>query len=111
VVVPVIAATTGSAFTVIDLVAVADPQALVTVYDISTVPADAPPTCPFISTVAIALFPLAHTPPVVASVSVIELPTHTDDVAAFTVPAETVFTVTGTTVDAPVQPPEVTRIL
>jgi hypothetical protein len=55
------------------------PPALVTVYLIVAVPAETPFTTPVLAfTVAIEVFKLLQTPPVVASVKVVEPPLHTD---------------------------------
>ena len=78
-VVPVIAATTGTALTVIEVVTVVtQPAALVTVYDIVDVPGDTPVTKPPALIVATAVLEELHTPDAVASDSVVVLPTQTE---------------------------------
>src|SRR5664279_3662476 len=73
---PDIAGTTGVAFTVIDFVELTEPQVVVTVYLIVAVPAATPVTTPPL-TVAIAALLVLHTPPGVASESVIDEPLQT----------------------------------
>ena len=83
-----IAATVGTALTVIDFVAAfIQPLTPVTVYEIVVVPADAPETVPSVPTVAIAPLALDHTPPVVASVNGVDALAHTL-LAPVIVPAE-----------------------
>ena len=78
VVVPVIAATTGSALTVtVAVTAVTQPAPLVTVYEIVEEPADTPVTTPPALIVATAPLDELHTPPAVASDKVVVLPAHT----------------------------------
>jgi hypothetical protein len=72
---PAIVPASGNGSTNIVTTAEAEPQALVTVYEISTKPAATPVTMPP-DTVAFVLLAL-HTPPGVPSVSVIEAPSHT----------------------------------
>ena len=91
---PVTLPATGSGLTVTTFVAAAAPQLLVTVYDIVVVPAAMPLTTPPVDTVPAAVFVLLHTPPPVASESVIVAPAHTAD-APDMVPADAAaFTVT-----------------
>jgi len=76
--VPVIADTVGNGLTVTDEVTVVtQPKPLVTVYDIVAVPADTPLTMPVKPIVATEPSPLLHTPPLVASLSVVVEPAHT----------------------------------
>ena len=75
---PVTAATVGAAFTVITLILTLEQPLEVTVYIISTEPADTPLTKPFELTLAILGSLLDHTPPVVADVYVVDAPTQTD---------------------------------
>ena len=63
-VLPVMAARAGSGFTVMALVTVLLPQALLMVYDIVVLPAATPDTVPEPPTLAIAVLLLAHVPPV-----------------------------------------------
>jgi hypothetical protein len=74
-VVPVIAAITGRAITVSILVTVVVHPELVTAYDIVDVPADTPVTRPP-DIVAAPVLEELHTPPAVASDSVVVLPAH-----------------------------------
>jgi hypothetical protein len=74
---PVIVAT-GIGFTVTTLVAVAEPQLLVTVYEIVAVPGIRPITTPP-NTAAVSGALLLHTPPLVVPVSVIVENVHKDE--------------------------------
>src|SRR6478735_8337928 len=76
-VVPLIAATTGIALTVIVVVLVPTQPLVVTVYEMMLVPAVTPLTTPLLSIVATDSLLLLHTPPAVASVSVVVNPAHT----------------------------------
>ena len=67
----------GKGLTVTDLVAVAIPQPLLTVYDIVTVPTAIPATAPEAFTVAILISSLFHVPPVTASLRGTDPATHT----------------------------------
>jgi len=67
---------TGVAITVTTLVATAEPQPLVTVYEIVSIPATRPVTSPVVLTDADALLRL-HVPPVAGSVSVTDEPVQT----------------------------------
>lgn len=73
---PLMAPAKGSGLMVINDVVVAVPQAVVTVYEIMSVPAATPVTRPVDDTVALALSAL-HTPPGAVALSVIVAPSHT----------------------------------
>jgi hypothetical protein len=79
-VMPLMAATTGIAFTVTDLdTDDVQPLPLVTVYVIVVVPAATPVTTPVDAlTVAVAVFAVDHTPPVVVLANVVVAPAHTE---------------------------------
>lgn len=83
---PDIAPANGAGSTVMFLVVKADPQPLVTVYVIITLPALTPVTIPDVFTVANAVLLLLHAPPVIVGVSVVVAPWQTD-VAPDNVPA------------------------
>jgi hypothetical protein len=83
---PAIVPAFGEALTVIVFVAVGEPHAPNTIYDIVAVPAATPVTTPEPSTVATDEVLLNHEPPETASVSEIVEDVHTDD-APVTVPA------------------------
>jgi hypothetical protein len=92
--VPVIAATTGNGLTVtVAAWEVAQPLLLVTVYVIVTVPADMPVTLPVLSTVAIAVLLLAHTPDGVVLDKVVAAPTQIEFAPVMTSTTGTAFTV------------------
>jgi hypothetical protein len=74
---PVMGATAGEPFTVTTRVDAVLPHALVTVYDISEVPASKPLTSPPVLTVATVGVVLLHTPDAVAQLNVTDPPTHT----------------------------------
>jgi hypothetical protein len=79
-VVPVIGPTVGAALTVISFVTVVEqPAPFVTVYEIVTVPDATPVTTPDPDIVAFELSLLDHTPPLVASASVMVEPLQTED--------------------------------
>ena len=63
--------------TVTTMVAATIPQVFVTVYDMVVVPAARPLTTPEVFTVATRVLVLLHTPPVVASVNVVDKPAIT----------------------------------
>ena len=88
--------------TVIDLVAVAVPQLLVTEYVIVAAPAATPVTTPVLLTVATAGEELLHAPPLTDAVSAVVAPVFTE-LAPETVPAEGV-ELTVTTFVATVEP-------
>ena len=75
--VPVIAATVGNGLTVIIFITVVEQPPLVTVYNISTEPAEIPLTTPPEVTVAIPVPPLDHTPPAVVELNVVDEPIQT----------------------------------
>ena len=75
--VPVIAATTGCAFTVKEIETESvQPFAFVTIYRIVSVPTAIAVTEPFASIIAIAVLVLSHVPPTVVSVNTVDLPEH-----------------------------------
>ena len=76
---PVIMAATGAALTVMLFIAVATPQPLVTVYDMSALPAAKPVMVPDVPTVAMAVLALLHTPPDTVAVSDVIADWHTDE--------------------------------
>ena len=96
-VVPLIAATTGIAFTVTVVVTeLTHPFAFVTVYVIVVLPADTPVTTPVEALiVAVAVFALVHTPPVVVLASVVVAPSHTDVVPVIAATTGRALIVTG----------------
>ena len=75
--VPLIVPAAGEGLTVITWVAAAVPQPLVTVYDMVVVPDVRPITIPEAFTVATTVLVLLHTPPLVASVKVVDELAHT----------------------------------
>jgi hypothetical protein len=83
---PLMAATTGIAFTVTDLdTDDVQPLPLVTVYVIVVVPAATPVTTPVDAlTVVVAVFAVDHTPPIVVEASAVVAPSHTDVVPVIT---------------------------
>src|SRR6478735_2592130 len=76
-VVPLIAATTGIALTVIVVVLLPTQPLVVTVYEMMLVPAVTPLTTPLLSIVATDSLLLLHTPLTVASLKVVVNPAHT----------------------------------
>ena len=84
----------GNGPTVIDVVAMPVPQAVMTTYDMVAVPAPTPVTMPVVPMVAMVVLLLRQLPPVVASASVVVAPWQTV-VAPVIVPADgVVFIVT-----------------
>ena len=73
---PAMVPVAGKALMVATFVAAAEPHTLLTVYDITEVPAATPDTTPPELTVATVLLALLHTPPVVVLLSVAEEPAH-----------------------------------
>ena len=71
---PVITPEIGAGLMVIVFVVESAPQALVTEYFMVSSPGFAPNTVPEVFTVAIVVFELLQTPPVTASVKVVEVP-------------------------------------
>jgi hypothetical protein len=97
---PVIAA--GGIFTVTSTVTAVLPQLLVTVYAIAAVPDVTPLTIPEVPTAAMDVLLLLHTPPVVASASVVVAPMQVVGVPVM--PATDGIVITVTTLVA--TPPE-----
>ena len=92
VVVPAMDDTEGKVPTVKVVVAVAEPQAPVTEYEIIEAPSDMAVTAPVLPIVATAGLLLLHVPPLVASVSVVVPPAHSVVMPVIT-PADTALTV------------------
>jgi hypothetical protein len=91
---PDITATTGNGNTVWTLVATDVPHALVIEYVMVAVPSPTPVTEPAAPTVATVSLLLDQVPPVVAFVSELELPTHTDELPDIVPKTGIVLTVT-----------------
>lgn len=101
--VPEIAPADGNGFTVTVVVAIAEPQELVIMYEIVVLPADTPVTFPEASIVATPVAEELQVPPVAASESVVELPEQSVVVPVI-VPAEAPEALTVILIDAATVP-------